>query len=244
MRLNVKSLVGTLSIGASALFLILGFQNCSKNDFASTPLTESQKSSGEPDTLNEFQLGVSELYHWKCEFELRGSAGARWKVERYLKVDDDCVTARATVETNNPDATILSVNEVFLGYHSDDTANPYYWKCAFTLRGQNGFEWDVERFLKFDDDCVTARATVATNNPNATILSFKEVFLGYHSDATANPYHWKCAYTLRGQNGYRWDVERHLKFDDNCVTARSTVATNNPNATIVSEENIFMGYHQ
>lgn len=236
----------------SAFLLALTFQNCG---------TKFQDGSleGAPlknDVPNDFVGGYDDSilsedvfpiasagYHWKCVFELRGEKNYRWKAERLLTFDDNCQVATETVRQNNPKATILSTTKVFMGYHADDTSNPYHWKCAFTLRGERGYRWEVERYLKFDDDCVTAEAAVRENNPKASIVSVRDIFVGYHDDGSGTLNHWKCAFELRGDRGYRWEVERHLNFDDDCATAEAAVRANNPNARIVKVEDIFVGYH-
>lgn len=243
------------SIFALGTLLLLGFQNCSGDSF-STASSGQLKGSEDGANIDSFSMDdsvlddwwveespVTPVYHWKCVFELHGQKTYRWKVERHLTFDDNCESATLAVKQNNPNAAILSTTKVFIGYHSDETSDPYHWKCAFTLRGEKGYRWEVERYLKFDDDCVTAEAAVRANNPNATVVSTKDIFVGYHNDGTETPYHWKCAFELRGDRGYRWEVERHLNFDDDCAAAEAAVRANNPKAKISKVEDIFMGYH-
>ena len=78
-------------------------------------------------------------------------------------------------------ATIIAQSQTFLGYHDDGTSNRFYWKCVYKLQGQKGAQWDVERFMKYDDKCGAATATVRANNPNASIVSQEEVFVGYQN---------------------------------------------------------------
>lgn len=230
--------------------IIFAFQNCGETSFGSHEAAQFKfdNSEGPLSLTDEFFPPAQELtktlpiYHWKCLFELRGEKNYRWKVERHSTVDDDCMSATQTVKINNPKAHILSTKEVFMGYHDPESSSPYHWKCEFTLRGQKGNQWDVERYLKFDDDCAAAEATVLQNNPNAKIRSKNEVFVGYHDDGSTTPYHWKCAFTLQGERGHKWDVERWMNFDDECHTAELTVQQNNPKAKITSKEKIFMGY--
>jgi len=183
-------------------------------------------------------------YYWACLYTMTGQKGAVWQVERLNKTDDKCKASDATVKANNPKAKIKFDGQVFMGYHEDNTDVPFHWRCNFTLKGEKGAIWKVRRHLKFDDNCVTAKATVKQNNPKATIIEQSETFLGYHRDSTENLYHWKCVYKLKGEKGATWDVERFLKFDDNCATATATVKANNPKAKIVSAREVFIGYHQ
>ncbi len=235
------------------ILVVASFQNCGQMSYGVDEGMHSKADYGGSGSnfislMDEFFPPSEELvqslqvYHWKCLYELRGEKNYRWKVERLSTVDDDCAAATQTVKANNPKAHILSTKEVFMGYHNPESLDPYHWKCEFTLRGQKGYRWDVERYLKFDDDCQTAETTVRQNNPKATIVSKNKVFIGYHDDESGTPFHWKCAFTLRGELGHRWNVERWANFDDDCRTAEMTVRQNNPKATIISKEEIFMGY--
>lgn len=232
-----------IGVGSAAMLAIaVVFQNCGQTGFQTTNSSMDAKV-GPTAVTNVSDLALVKLnqYFYKCAYRLRGPNGAIWDVERY-STSDNCALSTSNVLANNPSARILSQNTIHLGYNDDGSNAPYYWMCAYQLRGQNGSVWSVERRSKADDKCAAETSTVSANNPSATILSAKSVFQGYHTDTTGNLFHWRCDFQLRGQNGFVWESERYLKFDDDCQAARLTVEANNPNAAILSVNEVFLGY--
>jgi len=103
-------------------------------------------------------------------------------------------------------------------------------KCVFTLKGEKGFEWTVERYVDHGTSCSEAEAIVKANNPKATITPASS---NYVHDPIGDKPKVKCTFTLEGQKGFRWTVERYIDAGKSCSSEVATVQANNPNAKIV-----------
>lgn len=223
-----------ISVFLGLLFLMTSlfiFQNCSNN--GSVQITSANK-------LNFYENSMFS-YNYKCEFLLKGPNGHEWGVERYSTTDDDCLISKKIVNLSNPNANITFLREVFLGHNPKQNSQIYHYKCEFRLKGQAGYEWDVERFNVTDDECRSSEDIISYNNPDATILSMEQVFLGF--DQLADTYYHKCRFHLKGQGGHEWTVERYHITGNDCSSSQQIVMENNPNANILSVQQVVIGYN-
>lgn len=134
------------------------------------------------DTSSAHTLG----YHYRCEFDLQGAAGARWKVARLAETDDGCVRAAAKVKASNPNAIVSSAVPIFVG-GDNGFANPNssahrageYFECRFSIVRGDGLAIKSYRRTEVDDNCSAAQTYVQAHNPKARSISVAEkVFNG------------------------------------------------------------------
>ncbi len=110
-------------------------------------------------------------------------------------------------------------------------------KCSFSLTGQGGYQWRVERYTDVADDCKNEIPTVTANNPDATVELTAETYV-YDSIDLDEKY--KCEFSLEGQKGYAWKTERYAIDEVGCDLEFEEVRKNNPLAKVSNVARIFV----
>jgi len=171
----------------------------------------------------------------RCTFQLQGQQGYVWSVERYVPLGSSCDSEKAIVEQNNPNAKIISSGSINITNVAGTADADHQYMCTFTLQGQKGYQWVVERYIANNQTCADAAAIVRANNPNATIISSNSSSTGSGTIATpAAPTTRQCSFTLKGEKGFVWTVVRTIPASRDCASEKPTVQANNPKATIQS----------
>lgn len=217
----MKAKLKLATCGALLATVGIAFQNCGSPD--------GDASSGSGNFSSEIPANpaAANFSKNKCSFTLAGAGNAVWSVERYVDYTSDCAAEELIVRSNNPNATIRSVNK---NYVFDDVTSADKLKCTYTLQRSGGAPWISERYIAATGDCNgTELNVVRTNNPLANVVKVQASYV--HDDVTAIE-KTKCTFELRGASGSAWAVERYTSATNNCDGERAIVAANNPRATI------------
>lgn len=151
-----------------------------------------------------------------------------------LIVFQNCQQANSNQPQTTPQDSLGDDGEPFV-FNPEESYEKL--KCSFSLTGQGGYQWRVERYTGVGDSCENERPTVEANNPQATVELTSEIYV--HDPIDGNE-KYKCEFNLEGQNGYVWKTERYAVDEIGCDLEFEAVRKNNPRAKVTSVNAVFV----